>query len=68
MHNFVAIFYKFPGGDNPRPPPAGGGDTLPNLPLSALRTSVKPSASDLGAPAVFSRAPEEKKLDTPGDS
>ena len=35
------------------------------LPLSALRASVKPSASGLGAPAVLNRAPEEKKLDTP---
>ena len=43
----------------------GGGDPLPTLPLSALRASVKPSASDLGAPAVFNRAPEEKKLDAP---
>ena len=37
----------------------------PTLPLSALRASVKLSASGLGAPAVFNRAPEEKNLDTP---
>ena len=58
----VSQFSKNFPGETPGPPPAGGGDPLP---LSALRASVKPSASDLGAPEGFNRAPEEKKLDTP---
>ena len=40
MHHFDAISQKISA--SPGPPPAGGGDTLP---LSALRASVKPSAS-----------------------
>ena len=32
MHHFEAIFQKFPGGDPPVPPPAGGGDPLPHPP------------------------------------
>ena len=67
MHQNAPFWGNFPKnsrGDPPRPPPAGGDDTLP---LSALRASVKPLASDLGAPAVFNRAPEEKMLDTPDD-
>ena len=46
MHHFEANFPKFPGGDPPDHPSAGGGVTpSPTLPLSALRASVKPSAS-----------------------
>ena len=37
----------------------------PTLPLSALRVSVNPSASDPGALANFNHAPEENRLDTP---
>ena len=53
MHHFEAIFQKCPGGDPPAPTCGRG---LPP-PLSVLRASVKPLASDLGAPAVFNRAP-----------
>ena len=66
MHHFEAIFQKFSGGDPPGPPPAGRGYPSPTLHLLALRASVKSSASNLCALAVFNRAPEEKKLDTPG--
>ena len=46
MHHFDANFPKFPGGDPPDPHQRGGGVTpSPTLPLSALRASVKPSAS-----------------------
>ena len=63
MHHFEAIFQKIPGGDPPNPHLWEGVTNSPTLPL---RASVKPSASNLGAPAVFNRAPEENKLDTPG--
>ena len=53
MHHFEAIFQKFPGGDPPDPHLWEGVTTSPTLPLSALRASVKPSASNLCAPAVF---------------
>ena len=65
MHHFEAIFQKFPGGDPPDSHLREGVTPSPTLPLLALRASVKPSASNLCAPAVFYRAPEEKKLDTP---
>ena len=60
MDHFEAIFQNFPGGDPPDPHLGEGVNPSPTLPLSALRASVKPSASDLGAPALFNRAPEEK--------
>ena len=45
MHHFDAISQKISGG-GPRAPTCGRGWPLPpNLPLSALRASVKPSAS-----------------------
>ena len=66
MHHFEAIFQKFPGGGPPDPHLREGVNPSPTLPLLALRASVKPSASDPGAPATVNRAPEEKSLDTPG--
>ena len=54
---------KFPKTSQGRPPgprPAGGGDHLPTLPLSALRASVKPSAS-----LVTSAPPAMEVLDPP---
>ena len=60
MHHFEAIFQKLPRGDPPGPPSAGGDDLSSTLPLSALLASVKPSASNLGAPAISIRASEEK--------
>ena len=66
MHHFEAIFQKFPGGGPPDPHLGEGVTPSPTFPLSALRASVKPSASDPGAPATLNRAPEEKSLDTPG--
>ena len=68
MHHFEVIFRKFPGGDPPDPNLREGVTPSPTLPLSALRASVKPTASEFGAPAVFNHAPEEKQLDTPAVS
>ena len=70
MHQNAPFWGNFPKisrGRPPGPPPAGGMTPSPTLPLSALRASVKPSASGLGAPTVVNCAPEEKKLDTPVD-
>ena len=69
MHQNAPFWVNFPKNSRGRPPgpqPAGGGDPLPHSPpFGALRLRLS-SASDLiGAPAVFNRAPEEKKLDTP---
>ena len=71
MHHFEAIFKKIPGADPPPPPAPNphlreGMTPSPTLPLLALRASLKPSASDPGAPAILNCAPQEKKLDTPG--
>ena len=69
MHHFEAIFQKFPWED-PRTPTCGRGwrsDPLPHPPpFGASRLSEAFSFRPVCAPAVFNRAPEEKKLDIPG--
>ena len=45
MHHFDANISKFPGGDHPDPHLREGVTPSPTLPLSALRASLKPSAS-----------------------
>ena len=55
MHHYEAIFQKISRWRLPPPPDPHlreGVTPSPTLPLSALRPSVKPSASDPGAPAV----------------
>ena len=60
MHHFDANIPKFPGGDPPDPHQREGVTPSPTLPLSALRASVKPSAS-----LVTSAPPAMEVLDPP---